>query len=153
MGFALPTCGADAEHLQPVFLYAEAGLSFHRRNHGVEVADVELRRLIAPLADNVMTVVVRLIAAYLVSTARKAQRIDVATFGQVQLAHQPQRKQEIQRTIDRDRSQRRMVRAAERQQFGAAGLSARLADRQQHGPPRTRVRVTGLGQRVQERAG
>ena len=136
----LATDRAHAEHFQPVLLYAEAGLSFHRRNHGVEVAAVELHRLIAPLADNVMAVAVRLIAACLVLSARKAQRIGVTTFGQVQLAHQPQRKQEIQRTIDGDQSQRRMVRGP------SANSSAPLAC-----PPASQIAIsTARRERVLE---
>jgi hypothetical protein len=136
-----------------VLLHAEAGLSFNHHDHGIEVAPIKFHRPIAPLADDVMAVVVRLVAARLVLSAGEAQRIDVAAFSQVQLAHQSQRKQQIQRAVDGDQPQRRMVRAAARQQFSATGLSARLADRHQHGLPRTRVRVAGLRQGIQQRDG
>jgi hypothetical protein len=105
-----------------------------------------------------MTVAMGLGAAHfsagcLVALACHAECVGVATPGQVQLAYQAQREQQIQRAVDGDQPQRRVVGAAESQQFGAAGLSACLIDRHQHGPARPCVRVTGLRQGIQQWGG
>ena len=74
--------------------------------------------------------------------ATRAERVGAAAFVQVQLAHQAEIAQDLQRAVNSDQPQARLMDAAQCQQLCRGGLAAGLTQRFQHRASRARVRVT-----------
>ena len=111
---------------------AIAGLRLDRRDDHGDVAAGELRRAAAALTDHVMAVLagrmgrpVELPVGLLHTT--RAERVGAAAFVQVQLAHQAEIAQDLQRAVNSDQPQARLMDAAQCQQLCRGGLAAGLA--------------------------
>ena len=132
--------------------YPKTGLRFGHCHDAIKIAPIELDGAAAAPADDVMTVLAvvrRPVDGLAGRPPSGADRVGVTPFFEMQLTHQLQGKQDLQRSVHCYEAQRRVMRSPQFQQLCRCGLSIRFEERRQHGATRARVGMARLGQRQQ----